>query len=138
MGESTLAAGVDSPARGEFTLRDMQASLAIGDFARATHLSVKALRHYHDLGLLVPAAIDPWSGYRRYTTDQIPLAQVIRRFRDLAMPLEQIGAVLRAPDLQTRNAVIATHLAHLEHELAQTQAAVASLRGLLEGPRPSL
>jgi len=116
----------------------MQASLAIGDFARATHLSVKALRHYHDLGLLVPAAIDPWSGYRRYTTDQIPVAQVIRRFRDLAMPLEQIGAVLRAPDLQARNALIATHLGHLEQELARTQAAVASLQGLLAGPRPSL
>jgi DNA-binding transcriptional MerR regulator len=116
----------------------MQPSLTIGDFARATHLSVKALRHYHDLGLLVPAAIDPWSGYRRYTTDQIPIAQVIRRFRDLAMPLEQIGTVLRAPDLPTRNAVIAAHLAQLENELAQTQAAVASLRGLLAGPRPPL
>ena len=119
---------------GESILRDMTTSLAIGDFARATHVSVKALRHYHDRGLLVPAAVAPGSGYRRYTTDQIALAQVIRRFRDLAMPLEQIAAVLQAPDLQTRNAVIATHLAHLEQELAHTQAAVASLQALLAGP----
>ena len=113
-------------------------SLAIGDFARATHLSVKTLRHYHRVGLLVPAEVDPGSGYRRYTTEQIPTAQVIRRFRDLDMPLEQIGGVLSAPDLAGRNALIAQHLARLEQGLAETQAAVASLRGLLEGPPQSL
>jgi DNA-binding transcriptional MerR regulator len=41
----------------------MQVRLAIGDFSRMTHLSVKALRHYHDVGLLVPAEVDPASGY---------------------------------------------------------------------------
>jgi MerR family regulatory protein len=61
------------------------ASLSIGDFSRATHLSVKTLRHYHRLGLLEPADIDPGTGYRRYTVDQIPPAQVIRRFRDLVV-----------------------------------------------------
>ena len=112
----------------------MSSSLAIGDFSRATQLSVKTLRNYHRLGLLVPAEVDPESSYRRYSTDQIPTAQVIRRFRDVDMPLEQIGAVLRAPDLEARNALIAAHLARLEHGLVETQQAVASLRGLLEGP----
>src|ERR1700729_3540952 len=93
------------------------ALLAIGDFSRATQLSVKMLRHYHHLGLLVPAEVDPDSSYRRYSTEQIPTAQVIRRFRDLDMPLEQIGAVLQAPDLDTRNALIADHLARLEQGL---------------------
>ena len=115
----------------------MQSSLAIGDFSRATHLSVKTLRHYHSLGLLVPAEIDPGSGYRRYTTEQIPTAQVIRRFRDVDMPLDEIGEVLSAPDVRTRNDLIAAHLARLEQGLAETQAAVASLRGLLEGPPQS-
>ena len=78
----------------------MPASLAIGDFSRATHLSVKTLRHYHRIGLLEPADVDPDTGYRRYTTEQIPTAQVIRRFRDLDMPLEEIHAVLDAPDLR--------------------------------------
>jgi DNA-binding transcriptional MerR regulator len=116
----------------------MPSSLAIGDFSRATQLSVKMLRHYHHLGLLVPAEVDPDSSYRRYSTEQIPTAQVIRRFRDLDMPLEQIGAVLQAPDLDTRNALIADHLARLEQGLLQTQEAVASLRGLLQGPAPDL
>jgi DNA-binding transcriptional MerR regulator len=65
----------------------VQTSLSIGDFARATHMSIKTLRHYHQVGLLKPADVDSVTGYRRYTTDQIPTAQVIRRFRDLDMPL---------------------------------------------------
>lgn len=116
----------------------MSSSLAIGDFSRATHLSVKTLRHYHRLGLLIPAEVDPDSSYRRYSTGQIPTAQVIRRFRDVEMPLDQIGAVLQAPDVDTRNALIAEHLARLEEGLVQTQEAVVSLRGLLQGPSPAL
>jgi DNA-binding transcriptional MerR regulator len=112
----------------------MPAALTIGDFSRATHLSVKTLRHYHRVGLLAPADVDADTGYRWYTTDQIPTAQVIRRFRDLNMPLEHIHAVLRAPDLQARNELISAHLASLEQDLARTQSAVASLRDLLAGP----
>ena len=112
----------------------MPAALTIGDFSRATHLSVKTLRHYHHVGLLAPADVDADTGYRRYTTDQIPTAQVIRRFRDLDMPLDQIHAVLAAPDLRARNELISAHLASLEQNLARTQSAVASLRELLTGP----
>jgi DNA-binding transcriptional MerR regulator len=110
------------------------ASLSIGDFSRATYLSIKTLRHYHRLGLLEPSAVDAGTGYRRYTTDQIPAAQVIRRFRDLDMPLDQIHAVLEAPDLRSRNRLIAEHLTRLEQDLARTQSAVASLRDLLADP----
>jgi len=113
-------------------------SLAIGDFSRATHLSVKTLRNYHRLGLLEPAQVDVETGYRRYTSDQIPTAQIIRRFRDLDMPLGEIAAVLKAPDVRTRNDLLAEHLGRLESELAQTRAAVSSLRSLLQGPPPAL
>ena len=115
---------------------EMPAYLSIGDFSRATHLTVKTLRHYHDMGLLEPAEIDQHTGYRRYTTDQIPTAQVIRRFRELSMPLEEIHAVLSAPDLRTRNERINAHLKRLEEELGRTRAAVASLRDLLTPPPP--
>ncbi len=110
----------------------MTASLSIGDFSQATHLSIKALRHYHGIGLLDPAAVDPATGHRRYTTDQIQVALVIRRFRSLEMPLDEIRAVLAAPDVATRNQLIATHLDHLQTTLTRTQEAVASLRDLLE------
>jgi DNA-binding transcriptional MerR regulator len=112
----------------------MQAALTIGDFARATHMSVKTLRHYHRVGLLEPAEVDSQTGYRRYAPEQIPVAQVIRRFRDLEMPLDDIHAVLTAPDLETRNRLISAHLGRLEGTLERTRTAVASLRDLLEHP----
>jgi DNA-binding transcriptional MerR regulator len=112
----------------------MQARLSIGDFSRMTHLSVKALRHYHDLGLLEPARVDPATGYRYYDTSQVPAAQVIRWFRALEMPLDQVRAVLRAPDSATRNELIAAHLRRMEAQLEQTRETVSSLRALLEGP----
>jgi DNA-binding transcriptional MerR regulator len=112
--------------------------LTIGEFSRMTHLSVKALRHYHDVGVLAPAAIDPSSGYRSYDAGQVASAQVIRRLRDLGMPLDSIAAVLAAPDVAERNREIAAHLERMERQLEDTQAAVSSLRALLSGaaPRP--
>ena len=112
----------------------MATLLTIGEFSRMTHLSVKALRHYHDLGVLEPAAIDPFTGYRSYDATQVVPAQVIRRLRDLGMPLDSIRSVLIAPDLETRNREIAAHLGRMERQLAQTQASVAGLRALLTGP----
>ena len=112
----------------------MASSLPIGDFSRATHMSIKTLRHYHRVGLLEPAEVDQFTGHRRYTTEQIPTAQVIRRFRELDMPLEEIRAVLTAPDVPARNELIAAHLGRLEEGLARTQSAVAALRDLLERP----
>ena len=112
----------------------MRVRLPIGDFSRMTHLSVKALRHYHDVGLLEPAEIDPASGYRFYEPSQVPVAQVIRRFRDLGMPIDEIKEVLRAPDVEARNQVIVAHLKRMESDLAATQSVVASLRLLLDRP----
>ena len=112
----------------------MSVLVSIGDFSRMTHLSIKALRFYHDQGLLEPARIDPATGYRFYETAQVPVAQVIRRFRDLDMPLDQVKAVLQAPDLETRTKEIISHLTAMEARLAEMQMSVASLRGLLEGP----
>src|SRR6202166_2911396 len=106
--------------------------LTIGAFSLITHLSIKTLRYYHQVGLLEPAEVDPHTGYRYYRVEQIPTAQIIQRFRDLNMPLDEVKAVLAAPDLDTRNALIATHLGRLEGELEQTRQAVKSLRNLLE------
>ena len=58
---------------------------------------------------------------------------MIRRFRELQMPLDRIREVLVAPDQAIRNALIGSHLDTLQDSLTQTQAAVASLRNLLDG-----
>lgn len=107
--------------------------LSIGDFSRMTQLSVKTLRHYHDVGLLTPDHVDAVTGYRYYTRDQLPTAHVVRRLRALEMPVPDVRAVLAAhPD--ARNALIGAHLARLEAKLAETQSAVRALRAVLDRP----
>jgi DNA-binding transcriptional MerR regulator len=105
--------------------------LSVGEFSRMTHLSVKTLRHYHQVGLLEPASVNPGTGYRYYISDQIPTAQVIRRLRDLEMPVAEVKEVLGTSETSVRNALIAAHLDRLEDELVKTHNAVESLRNLL-------
>jgi DNA-binding transcriptional MerR regulator len=52
----------------------MPGTLTIGDFSRITHLTVKTLRRYHEVGLLEPAEVDPQTGYRYYAAVQVPKA----------------------------------------------------------------
>lgn len=105
--------------------------LSIGEFSRMTFLSVKTLRHYHETGLLAPAWIDESSGYRYYDVSQVTTAQLIRRFRDLDLPIEHLRAFLAAPDEESRNAVIVDHLDRMSAQLQETQSTVDSLRQML-------
>lgn len=109
----------------------MRGTVSIGDFSRMTHLSVKTLRHYHDVGLLLPAETDKMTGYLYYAKAQVPVAQVIRRFRALDMPVEEVRAILATSDPEARSTLISAHLDRLERQLRETSAAVASLRALL-------
>jgi len=110
----------------------MASTLSVGRFATMTHLSVKTLRHYHQVGLLEPAEVDPRTGYRYYSLEQLPTAQLIRRLRDLRMPVADVRAVLVARSAGERDTLIAAHIDHLEAELGKTQAAVNSLSALLD------
>lgn len=109
----------------------MTASVPIGEFSRLTHLSVKTLHHYHEIGLLAPARVDPGTGYRRYETAQVRTAQLIRRLRELDMPLPQVRELVESPDTETRNRVLQGHLRQMESELDRTRQVVASLRSML-------
>lgn len=64
--------------------------IGIGSFAIMTGLSVPRLRRYHDMGLLVPAHVDPDTGYRSYTQDQVADGRTIARFRQADLPLEEL------------------------------------------------
>ncbi|MGE2834270.1 MerR family transcriptional regulator [Mycobacterium sp. SMC-4] len=110
----------------------MRSGLSIGEFATVTRLSVRTLRRYHELGLLEPATVDPFTGYRYYSSEQIPTAQVIQQLRALDVPLAEVKVVLASEDPQRRAEVIAGHLQRLEAELDRTRAAVVSLRRLLD------
>ena len=112
----------------------MDQSLPIGEFSRLTLLPVKTLRHYHDVGVVVPAVVDPATGYRRYALDQVPDAHLVRRLRALDMPLAEVRTAMEAPDERVRNEVILAFLARMERRLAEAQLAVVSLRALLAEP----
>ncbi|KWX66475.1 MerR family transcriptional regulator [Mycobacterium sp. NAZ190054] len=114
----------------------MRQGLTIGEFATITRLSVRTLRRYHEAGLLVPAWVDDHTGYRYYTAEQIPTAQVIHRLRQLDVPLAEVGSILSADDPRRRAEVISGHLRRLEAELDRTRAAVVSLQRLLH-PEPA-
>src|SRR4051812_12151780 len=88
---------LDTPLGGRVDAGVMTVLLTIGEFSRMTHLSVKALRHYHDVGLLEPADMDNSTGHWLYAARQVPTAQLVRRFRDLEMPLEDVRSVLLLP-----------------------------------------
>jgi DNA-binding transcriptional MerR regulator len=68
--------------------------MSIGEFARRSRLSAKALRLYDQLGLLVPARMDDVSGYRFYEEAQLDQARLIAALRQLGVPLAQIEEML--------------------------------------------
>jgi DNA-binding transcriptional MerR regulator len=106
--------------------------IQIGRFSRITRLSVKALRRYADDGLLVPARIDPASGYRYYTYDQARDAELIRVLRWLDVPLTEVRSALQAPDRASLVAVLAEQSVRIERELAHHQRLLGFLRRLIE------
>jgi len=108
--------------------------LLIGPFSRASYLSVKTLRAYHESGLLVPAVVDPQTGYRSYSIAQLTDAAVIRRLRALDVPLDAIGQILEARDPEVTRKILREHGAVLEERLAATQRAVDDLYGALDAP----
>jgi DNA-binding transcriptional MerR regulator len=83
-------------------------ALSIGRFARLTGLTIGALRHYHEQGVLDPAHVDPATGYRRYAPGQLDDARLVGRLRELDLGLPEIRAVLAAGPAE-RRALLAAH-----------------------------
>ena len=115
----------------------MAERLTIGEFSRITHLSIRTLRRYHEQDLLVPAEVDPATGYRYYSPAQVRPALTIRRFRDLDLPLADLRRFLGAEQSgeaghDAAQQVVAAHLRRLEDRLGRTQRAVEALRELLD------
>ena len=68
----------------------------IGRFASIGRVSVRMLRHYDEIGLLVPAKVDARSGYRSYAPSQLAELAEIMRLRGLGLGLADTAAVVRA------------------------------------------
>lgn len=113
----------------------MDALLTIGDFARATGLTAKALRRYDELGLLRPARVDPFSGYRYYAGEQVERARLVRWLRRIGMPLAEVGRVCARYETDPAGAAraIRAYWAGVESETAARRDLAASLVDRMKG-----
>ena len=71
--------------------------MKIGEFAELNQVTTKMLRHYDEIGLLKPAAIDPETGYRSYASEQSRLLNWIMILKNLDFSLKEIKAFLSGP-----------------------------------------
>ncbi|MCY9784308.1 MerR family transcriptional regulator [Nocardiopsis sp. EMB25] len=110
-------------------MRETDARLSIGEFSRLTWLSPKALRLYERRGLLMPDAVDEYTGYRRYRPSQAERARTIALLRRVGMPLERIGTVLDATADERRELLDA----YRTDVVRAHERAVALLDGLADG-----
>lgn len=66
----------------------------IGEFSRLTQVTIRMLRYYDEMGLLKPAQIDPWTGYRMYSIEQIPILNKIIYLRDSGFNVAEIALAI--------------------------------------------
>lgn len=118
--------------------------LKIGDFSRLCQVSVKALRYYDELGLLKPARVDRFTGYRYYSADQLPRLNRILALKDLGLSLEQIGQLLNEdlPPAQIRG-MLRIKQAELQQQVQEEQAQLGRVEARLrlieqEGTMPAI
>lgn len=76
----------------------VQSEFSIGEFSKATGLTIKTLRFYHEQGLLEPSSVDEPSGYRYYGPEKVDVARVIRQLRELGFPLRDIKTIVTSCD----------------------------------------
>jgi effector-binding domain-containing protein len=109
----------------------MRNLVPIGRFSRLCRLTIPALRHYDELGLLRPAAIDPDTGYRYYSLAQADEAERIRVLRSLEMPLDEIRALLAEHDPAAVAERLEAHRQRLEGRIEAYRTSVAFLQHLM-------
>jgi DNA-binding transcriptional MerR regulator len=109
--------------------------LKIRDFARLAEVSMTTLRYYDEIGLLKPIHVDPETGYRFYTIDQLPYLHRILAFKELGLGLTQIAEILDesiSPStlqgmLRLRQAQLQQHIQAEQEQLVRIEARLQSL-----------
>ncbi|MDX2850983.1 MerR family transcriptional regulator [Streptomyces sp. PA03-3a] len=108
---------------------------SIGELARDSGLGVSALRFYDTAGVLVPARVDPSSGYRWYGPEQLEEARLLARLRRTGMPLADVRLVLAAwsgEDTGLVRKLLEAQLRRLERGLSEARAEFSAIRALLD------
>jgi DNA-binding transcriptional MerR regulator len=107
--------------------------LKIGQFSRFSQVTTKTLRYYDQIGLLKPAEVDRFTGYRYYSASQLPRLHRILALKDLGLSLEQIGDLLEgdlSPD-QIRG-ILRMRQSEIQQQMAEEQAQLARVEQRLK------
>ena len=105
----------------------------IGDFSRLSLVSVKALRYYDELGLLKPARVDDGTGYRYYSTRQLPRLNRILVMKDMGLSLEQIALLLdNEPTPDQIRGMLRLKQAELSQQMVEGQARLQRIEAWLQ------
>lgn len=107
----------------------------IGTFALETGLSIPMLRYYHEIGVLEPASVDPDTGYRRYSRDQVAPARLISRLRSVAVPVTELTQAVAA-DGSGLHAILQAHRDRLSARVEDTRRMLALVKELLKEETP--
>jgi effector-binding domain-containing protein len=105
----------------------------IGEFSRFSQVTVKTLRYYDQIGLLKPAEIDPFTGYRYYSASQLPRLNRILALKDLGLSLDQIAQLLEgdlSPD-QIRG-MLRLKQVEIQQQVQEEQVRLARVEGRLK------
>ncbi|NHO82344.1 MerR family transcriptional regulator [Micromonospora sp. CMU55-4] len=112
---------------------------SIGELARASGLTVSALRFYDRSGVLAPARVDPVTGYRWYTEEQVDPARLVAGLRRVGMPLAGIAEALRNRHRPAEvHRLLDAHLRRLEDGLADARRELSRIRCLIDPEEPTV
>lgn len=113
-------------------MTDTARPMSIGQFSSRSRLSVRMLRHYGDHGILVPAEVDPTSGYRRYVEEQLAEAAHVRRLRDVGFSVSAISVLLAARGTESYRQALGLQRSALGDELRAAKERLALIDQLLD------
>jgi DNA-binding transcriptional MerR regulator len=105
----------------------------IGDFSRLSLVSVKALRYYDERGLLKPARVDEFTGYRYYSASQLTRLNRILAMKDMGLSLEQIALLLdKEPTPDQIRGMLRLKQVELHQQLVDGQARLVRIEAWLQ------
>lgn len=111
-------------------MADLERTWKVGELARDTGLTIRALHHYDDIGLLVPGRTQ--AGHRVYGPAEVERLYRVLALRGVGLALDEIGAVLDDAGVSLVDTV-RRHVAAVERDIAHRQALLDRLRAMLDG-----
>lgn len=105
--------------------------IRIGDFARIGQVSIVTLRHYDEIDLLKPIAVDSFTSYRYYSVSQLPRLNRILALKDLGFSLDQIEQVLNGLTVEQLHGMLKMKQAEVQQQIADEQARLARIQARL-------